>query len=101
MTDDLFGEPVRRDHEMLGPGALLLHGFALAEQDAVLAAVSAVIAAAPLRHMITPGGFRMSVAITNCGHLGWISDRRGYRYSMAMCWSGADHHACVFTACCH
>ncbi|MES2720373.1 MAG: DNA oxidative demethylase AlkB [Pseudomonadota bacterium] len=81
MTDDLFGEPVRRDHEMLGPGALLLHGFALAEQDAVLAAVSAVIAAAPLRHMITPGGFRMSVAITNCGHLGWISDRRGYRYS--------------------
>ncbi len=81
MTDDLFGEPVRRDHEMLGPGAWLLHGFALAEQDAVLAAVSAVIAAAPLRHMITPGGFRMSVAITNCGRLGWISDRKGYRYS--------------------
>ena len=81
MTDDLFSEPVRRDDEMLGPGALLLHGFALAEQDVVLAAVNAVIEAAPLRHMITPGGFRMSVAITNCGHLGWVSDRRGYRYS--------------------
>ncbi len=82
MTDDLFGEVIRRDHELLGPGALLLHGFALAQQDAVLAAVNVVIAAAPLRHMITPGGFRMSVAITNCGHLGWISDHRGYRYSL-------------------
>ncbi len=81
MSDDLFGEIIRRDHELLDPGVVLLHGFALAEQDAVLAAVNAVIAAAPLRHMTTPGGFRMSVAITNCGHLGWISDRRGYRYS--------------------
>lgn len=81
MSDDLFGEIMRRDHELLDPGVALLHGFALAEQDAVLAAVNAVIAAAPLRHMTTPGGFRMSVAITNCGHLGWISDRRGYRYS--------------------
>lgn len=81
MTDDLFGDPVRRDHETLGPGAVLLRGFALAEAEAVLAAVNAITTAAPLRHLITPGGFRMSVAITNCGSLGWISDRRGYRYS--------------------
>lgn len=81
MTDDLFGEPVRRDHEVLGPGAALLHGFTLAEADAVLKAIQAITAAAPLRHLITPGGFRMSVAITNCGPLGWISDRKGYRYS--------------------
>lgn len=81
MIDDLFGEPVRRDHEALGPGAVLLHGFALAEAGAVLDAIHAVTTAAPLRHLITPGGFRMSVAITNCGRLGWISDRKGYRYS--------------------
>lgn len=81
MTDDLFGEIIRRDQELLDDGVVLLHGFALAEQDAVLGAVNAVIAAAALRHMTTPGGFRMSVAITNCGHLGWVSDRSGYRYS--------------------
>jgi alkylated DNA repair protein (DNA oxidative demethylase) len=34
----------------------------------------------PFRHMTTPGGFRMSVAMTNCGRFGWVSDRRGYRY---------------------
>jgi len=45
-----------------------------------LAAVEAVAAAAPFRHLVTPGGFRMSVAMTNCGSLGWVSDRRGYRY---------------------
>ena len=82
MTDDLFDEPVRRDHEALGPGASLLHGFALAEVGAVLEAIQAITAAAPLRHLITPGGFRMSVAITNCGALGWISGRKGYRYSV-------------------
>ena len=81
ITDDLFGESVRMDHELLGPGVMLLHGFAFAEESAVLQAVQAVITAIPLRHMITPGGFRMSVAITNCGRLGWISDRKGYRYS--------------------
>lgn len=81
MTDDLFDEPVRRDHEALGPGAALLHGFALTDAGAVLEAIQAITAAAPLRHLITPGGFRMSVAITNCGALGWISDRKGYRYS--------------------
>ncbi|MGH8629503.1 MAG: DNA oxidative demethylase AlkB, partial [Burkholderiales bacterium] len=31
-------------------------------------------------HMITPGGFRMSVAMTNCGLAGWVSDQSGYRY---------------------
>lgn len=81
MINDLFGEPVRRDHEALGPGAVLLHGFALTEAGAVLDAVHAVTIEAALRHLITPGGFRMSVAITNCGRLGWISDRKGYRYS--------------------
>jgi alkylated DNA repair protein (DNA oxidative demethylase) len=64
----------------LAEGALLLRGFALAAQQQLLADVRTVVAAAPLRHLITPGGLRMSVAMTNCGALGWVSDRRGYRY---------------------
>jgi alkylated DNA repair protein (DNA oxidative demethylase) len=61
-------------------GAVLLPGFAGNTQQQLLAALDAVIEAAPLRHMSTPGGQRMSVAMTNCGGVGWVSDRRGYRY---------------------
>ena len=68
-------------HERLGPGAALLRGFALAKEQALLADLVAVVAAAPFRHMITPGGFRMSVAMTNCGDLGWVSEPSGYRYA--------------------
>lgn len=64
----------------LGPGVMLLPGFAVAVEDPLLAGVDAVTAEAPFRHMVTPGGFTMSVAMTNCGALGWVSDRRGYRY---------------------
>ena len=64
----------------LADGAVVLRGFAGSAQNALLADVQAVIEAAPLRHLITPGGLRMSVAMTNCGALGWVSDRRGYRY---------------------
>jgi len=64
----------------LAPGAWLLHGFALPVDRALAAAVEGVAAAAPFRHLETPGGFRMSVAMTNCGSCGWVSDRRGYRY---------------------
>jgi len=80
-TRDLFaGAALDTRHERLAPGAWLLHGFALGEATAVLAAIESVAAAAPFRHLVTPGGFRMSVAMTNCGRLGWVSDRRGYRY---------------------
>ena len=64
----------------LGPGAVILGGFALAELHDLLSGVRAVAAAAPFRHLITPGGQPMSAAITNCGPLGWVSDRHGYRY---------------------
>jgi len=64
----------------LAPGALLLRGFALAEASSLLTDVTEVAARAPFRHLITPGGFRMSVAMTNCGAVGWVSDRSGYRY---------------------
>jgi len=64
----------------LRPGAVLLRGFALRDDGAYLDALRAVTAQAPFRHMVTAGGLRMSVAMTNCGALGWVSDRTGYRY---------------------
>jgi alkylated DNA repair protein (DNA oxidative demethylase) len=67
--------------EQLGPGAMVLHGYATGMAAELLAAVEAVASAAPFRRMVTPGGFEMSVAMTNCGQLGWTSDRRGYRYA--------------------
>jgi DNA oxidative demethylase len=82
MTQLTLGLPdARPAFERLGPGAVVLHGFAIADQQALLADLATVIATAPFRHMITPGGFRMSVAMTNCGLLGWVSDATGYRYA--------------------
>lgn len=81
MTLDLFDKEAQQGwQELLCPGAVLLRHFALAEEPAILAALDDVVAAAPFRHMMTPGGLRMSVAMTNCGALGWITDRKGYRY---------------------
>jgi alkylated DNA repair protein (DNA oxidative demethylase) len=67
--------------EQLALGAVLLRGFAASEEAALLAALREVTMKAPFRHMITPGGFRMSVAMTNCGSLGWVTDKAGYRYA--------------------
>ena len=64
----------------LADGAVWLPGFALAQDRALLAAVEVITAAAPFRHLETPGGLRMSVAMSNCGDCGWVSDRRCYRY---------------------
>ena len=66
--------------EALAPGAMLLRGFAVADEAELLAALEEVLEQAAFRHMTTPGGFRMSVAMTNCGALGWVTDRTGYRY---------------------
>jgi len=82
MTFDLFDalEAAEPTVEPLTDGAMVLRGLALPMQHELLTDVRAVIATAPLRHLITPGGLRMSVAMTNCGALGWVSDRCGYRY---------------------
>ena len=64
----------------LAPGAVVLRGFAAPAARDLLDGAEAVVRAAPLRRMETPGGLRMSVAMTNCGALGWVTDRRGYRY---------------------
>ena len=83
MTVDLFADhtPPPGEVAMLGPSARVLRGFALPRMDALRAALQDVTLQAPFRHMVTPGGQRMSVALTNCGALGWVSDRRGYRYT--------------------
>jgi alkylated DNA repair protein (DNA oxidative demethylase) len=66
---------------LLAPGAVLLRGFAAAAAGELWRDIAKVLDGAPLRHMVTPGGQRMSVAMSNCGALGWVSDRRGYRYA--------------------
>ena len=83
MTPDLFGDdPVPcTAPEPIAPGAVLLRGFALDVAQSLLLSVQQVVAAAPLRHLVVPGGHTMSVAMSNCGALGWTSDRSGYRYS--------------------
>jgi alkylated DNA repair protein (DNA oxidative demethylase) len=63
----------------LGPGAVVLRGF-VEHADGLLADLERVVSRAPFRHMVTPSGHRMSVAMTNCGALGWVTDRSGYRY---------------------
>ncbi len=67
-------------HVALGPRTVLLRGLACGRAQELVAAIGAVAAAAPFRHMVTPGGWEMSVAMTNCGQFGWITDRAGYRY---------------------
>lgn len=65
----------------LGEQAYILRGFALPYVPELLPALDSIQQASPFRHMVTPGGYVMSVALTNCGALGWTSDRRGYRYA--------------------
>ena len=79
MQSNIFENSAAR--ESLAPGALLLRDFLGAKAGEIMSAIGEVANAAPFRHMSTPGGFRMSVAMTNCGPLGWVTDRQGYRYS--------------------
>lgn len=84
MIEDLFAQDdslPRQWQEQVAPGAVILRGYATDDAEALLRNITEVAAAAPFRHLVTPGGHRMSVAMTNCGPLGWISDERGYRYS--------------------
>ena len=82
MTPSLFDDPPQpaQPPDVLEPGATVLRGFALEKAADLLQAVQQITVQAPFRHLITPGGLRMSVAMTNCGKLGWVSDRSGYRY---------------------
>jgi len=71
-------EPLPTD--ILGVGTAVLNGFALDAEDELLSSLQRIVEQSPFRNMVTPGGFRMSVAMTNCGRFGWVTDRRGYRY---------------------
>jgi alkylated DNA repair protein (DNA oxidative demethylase) len=64
----------------LGEGAVLLRGFAAKAGRELMEAISSVAEQSPFRHMVTPGGYKMSVAMTNSGPAGWVTDRGGYRY---------------------
>jgi DNA oxidative demethylase len=81
-TLDLFAEEpaAALADEALAPGAAVFRGIASARAGALLAGVEQVAERAPFRFLVTPGGFTMSVAMTNCGDAGWVSDRSGYRY---------------------
>ncbi|HYR65908.1 MAG TPA: DNA oxidative demethylase AlkB [Reyranella sp.] len=83
---DLFDVETR---QTLREGAVLLRGRALPVDTKLLAAIETITAQAPLRRMVTPGGFEMSVAMTNCGRVGWVTDRTGYRYDPRDPQSGA------------
>jgi len=90
ISHDLFArEEDRGARYELAAGAVLLRGFALSAEAELAPAVAAVVAAAPLRNMKTPGGFTMSVAMTNCGRYGWVSSESGYRYAEQDPLSGA------------
>jgi alkylated DNA repair protein (DNA oxidative demethylase) len=65
--------------EPLEEGAVILRGF-VEDVPAILAEVDSIAADAPFRHLVTKGGYTMSVAMTNCGPYGWVSDATGYRY---------------------
>src|SRR6185312_8200429 len=80
LMPDLFASADEAPDETIAPGAVLLRGFALPFVDDLLAALGNIAAQAPFRHMRTPWGAAMSVAMTNCGDAGWLTDRAGYRY---------------------
>ncbi|MFM0229882.1 DNA oxidative demethylase AlkB [Paraburkholderia sediminicola] len=80
-TLELFRNTALNTPEPIGPRAVVMRGYALPYVDDLLSAIADIVSHAPFRNMVTPGGFTMSVALTNCGALGWTTDRKGYRYT--------------------
>ena len=80
MTSLFDDDPSARSCERLEEGAVLLRAFATEEAPSLVEEVARIAQSAPFRHLVTPGGYTMSVAMTNCGRVGWVSDRTGYRY---------------------
>jgi len=66
--------------ESLGDAAVLLRNFASEEAPLLVEEILKITQKAPFRKLETRGGYQMSVAMTNCGRVGWVSDRTGYRY---------------------
>jgi alkylated DNA repair protein (DNA oxidative demethylase) len=80
MTSLFDNEPTTRSRVQLDEGAVLLRGFVQADSSSLIQEVQRMAQVAPFRHLETRGGYTMSVAMTNCGRVGWVSDRTGYRY---------------------
>ncbi|WP_144629966.1 DNA oxidative demethylase AlkB [Bordetella genomosp. 13] len=81
LFDDWFDSPQPGRREALGPQACVLRGFALEYVPRLLPALREIERTAPARQLVTPGGRTMSIAMSNCGALGWTSSRNGYRYT--------------------
>src|SRR6202521_6359572 len=80
MTSLFDSDSLPRPREPLEEGAVLLRGFASPEAPLLVEEVARIAQAAAFRHLVTPGGYTMSIAMTNYGRVGWVSDRTGYRY---------------------
>src|SRR6516164_7255573 len=80
MQNNPLAQRATEPRQELAPGAVLLRAFAASQDAALLTALREVVGRSPLRRMTTPGGYRMSVAMTNCGECGWITDESGYHY---------------------
>jgi DNA oxidative demethylase len=76
--EEVFALPSRI---ALGKSAFSLPGFARPWLNEILPAIADISSRSGFRHMVTPRGDTMSVAMTNCGQLGWVTDQRGYRYT--------------------
>lgn len=80
MTSLFEDHPPPTSAEPLEEGAVVLHGFASLQAPVLVEEAGRIAQSAPFRHLVTPGGYTMSVGMTNCGRLGWVSDKSGYRY---------------------
>lgn len=82
MNLDLFDHPDFHSNwrEDLCPGAVVLRGAALEDDVKLLAEIDRIAGLVPFQYRATPGGYAMSVAMTNCGDFGWVTDKAGYRY---------------------
>lgn len=78
-SDEALQQPARR--EQIGEQSCVLRGYALPWLERVLPELRAVLVQSPFRHMVTPGGYTMSAALSSCGALGWTTSPQGYRYS--------------------
>lgn len=81
MPSDLFTAAGQAGPEQLGAGTWLFRQRGLVGLEALKPALRQLLRQSPFRHLVTPGGHRMAVAMSNCGPLGWISDGAGYRYA--------------------
>ncbi|MBM3816620.1 MAG: DNA oxidative demethylase AlkB [Actinobacteria bacterium] len=68
------------DSVEVAPGVVLFRGAVESAAEALLSEIEQIVAVSPLRRVMTPMGKPMSVEMTNCGSVGWVSDRMGYRY---------------------